>query len=191
MTDRQIIENLIRRDGDTTQDFFFKKCRPLFISIINKVFTHRADYDECVNELYVYLMEDDARRLRQFQGRSSIYQWLKVTAIRFFIARRKRLTDSEAASPLYIQEQKLQTDDVYTQDRSLAHTDMNRLLESMSNRRYAYVLQRLILDDAGPDVVAEELSVTTDNLYNIKRRAIAALTQVVLNESGQNGRQKK
>ena len=85
MTDQQIIEALIARDNAITQEFFFERCRQLFYAIIRKVFSYEVDYDEFVNELYVYLMENEAARLKQFEGRSSLYQWIKVTATRFFI----------------------------------------------------------------------------------------------------------
>ena len=81
MTDQQIIEALIARDERVTQQFFFGNCRPLFLSIIRYVFSYEVDYDEFVNEFYLHLMENDAYRLRQFQGRSIIYQWMKVIAI--------------------------------------------------------------------------------------------------------------
>lgn len=37
MTDQQIIEALIARDENVTCDFFYRKCRPLFMSIIRHV----------------------------------------------------------------------------------------------------------------------------------------------------------
>ena len=74
MSDQQIIESLIARDERVTRMFFFGNCRPLFFSVIRHVFSYEVDYDEFVNEFYLYLMEDEAYRLKQFQGRSSIYQ---------------------------------------------------------------------------------------------------------------------
>ena len=76
MEAKEIVERLIARDGEVTQKFFFEDCRPLFKSIINNVFSYEVDYDEFVSELYIYLLEDDARRLRQYEGRSSLFQWL-------------------------------------------------------------------------------------------------------------------
>lgn len=38
------------------------------------------------------------------------------------------------------------------------------------------------LEEAEPKSVAKELRVTVENLYNIKKRAIASMTQVALNE---------
>lgn len=41
---------------------------------------------------------------------------------------------------------------------------------------------KTMIDDMAPDEVAKELSVTVDNLYNIKRRAMAALADVALKD---------
>ena len=45
-----------------------------------------------------------------------------------------------------------------------------------------YVIRRLILDEAKPIDVARELNVKVSNLYNIKSRAIEALTDIALKE---------
>ena len=50
MTDQQIIEALIARDERVTQQFFFRNCRPLFLSIIRYIFSYDVDYDEFVND---------------------------------------------------------------------------------------------------------------------------------------------
>ena len=66
--------------------------------------------------------------------------------------------------------------------------DESRLLNAMSNKRFAYVLKRLVIEQDEPQKVAEELNITVDNLYNIKKRAIASLTAVLLNENRSNGK---
>jgi len=77
--------DLITRDTHITEDFLFVKCHPLLHSVMRLVFDYEVDYGEMVNELYLYLMEDDAAKLRNFQYRSSVYQWLKVLSVRFFV----------------------------------------------------------------------------------------------------------
>ena len=103
MSDRQIIEALIAHDEQVTKQFLFESCRPLFVSIINQVFSYKVNYDEFVNEFYLHLMEDDARRLRMFEGRSSIYSWIKTVAIRYFIAKRNRMIDMNGGMSLTVQ----------------------------------------------------------------------------------------
>ena len=52
----------------------------------------------------------------------------------------------------------------------------------MKNQRYALVIRLLMLEEQTPEEVAKRLLVTVDNLYNIKRRAMLALTEVALND---------
>ena len=180
ISDKQLINALIARDERVTRLFFFGSCRPLFLSIIRNIFSYEVDYDEFVNEFYLYLMENDAYRLRQFEGRSSIYQWMKVIAIRYFIAKRDRMIDMQSEEPLLESVKQKETVDTVTSTQ--AKIDIERLLSIMPNRRYVYVIRRLVLHDADPNVVAKELMVNVDNLYNIKKRAIAALTESALKE---------
>ena len=180
MTDRQIIEALIARDERVTQQFFFGNCRPLFLSIIRYVFSYEVDYDEFVSEFYLHLMENDAYRLRQFQGRSTIYQWLKVIAIRYFVAKRDGLIDMESKETLL--NSATRNDAISGEETLMAKMDIERLFSQMPNRRYVYVIRRLVLHEAEPKDVAQELGTNVDNLYNIKKRAIAALTEIALKE---------
>ena len=177
---REIVDALIARDAAVTEQFFFKDCRPLFVSIIRNVFSYEVDYDEFVNEFYIYLMEDDARRLRQFECRSSIFQWMKVVAIRYFVAKRNRVIDLNPQNPLIDRSQLIADKHSAVQDD--AKMDVEALLAKMPNRRYAYVVRRLLIDDAEPQTVAKELNIEVFNLYNIKKRAIAALTELALKE---------
>lgn len=176
MTDFEIIEALIARNNAITQEFFFERCRSLFYAIINKVFDYEVDYDEFVNELYIYLMDNDAARLKQFEGRSSLYQWLKVTATRFFIKKRDQLIEDQTNDTLYEEE------DIKDNPMSASVLDVQRLLEAMPNRRYAVVIQKLMIEEYTPEELAAEMHITTDNLYNIKRRAMMQLMQVALND---------
>lgn len=184
MTDREIIQGLIARDNRATEDFFFVKCRPLFNSIMKLVFSYEVDYDEMVNELYVYLMEDDASKLRNFQYRSSVYQWLKILAIRFFIKKRGRMIDDTSQETPYDG----RNQNVAEEKDMTAEGDLERLFSKMPNERYVYVIRCLILEDWEPEKLAEEMKITTANLYNIKRRAIAQLTRTALNDIKEYGR---
>lgn len=178
MTDEEIIQGLLTRDNRVTEEFFFVRCRPLFLSIIRKVFDYEVEYDELVNELYLYLMADDAKKLRDFEYRSTIFQWIKVVAIRFFVKRRKELIGNGGEESPYEGETVPTTDG----NAQSARCDLQRLFSLMPNKRYVYVIQRLIIDDWDPEKLAKEMGVNVDNLYNIKRRAMDQLTQVALND---------
>ena len=184
MTDQEIIRGLIARDNRVTKEFFFDKCRPLFCSIMQKVFDYEVDYDEFVNELYIYLMENDAIKLRNFEYRSSVYQWLKILAIRFFIHKRGRMIDDTSLEAPYDEHQ--QTADI--DNDMTAEGDLERLFNNMPNKRYVHVIRWLILEDWEPDELAKDMNITTANLYNIKRRAMAQLTRAALNDIKEYGK---
>ena len=184
MTDQEIIQGLINRDERVTGEFFFVRCRPLFLSIIRRVFDNDAEYDEFVNELYLYLMENDASILRNFEYRSSVYQWVKVIAVRFFIMKRKKMIEnSDKVTPFDGKTFQLE------EEKDLSSKgDLQRLLSLMPNQRYAFVIQQLVIEECKPELLAKEMKISVDNLYNIKRRAVAQLTKVAINDIREYGK---
>ena len=174
MTDQEIIQGLIARDNRVTKEFFFDKCRPLFYSIMTKVFDYEVEYDEMVNELYVYLIENDAIKLRNFEYRSSVYQWNK---------RGRMIDDTSQETPYDGRQQMADTERDMT-----AEGDMERLFDNMPSKRYVYVIRRLILEDCEYEDLAKEMNITTANLYNIRRRAMAQLTRAALNDIKKYGK---
>lgn len=184
MTDQEIVKGLIERNKRITEDFFFVKCRPLFCSIMNIVFDYEVEYDEMVNELYVYLLEDDAIKLRNFEYRSSVYQWLKILATRFFIKKRARMIDNASGEPPYDKQEQIAAPESVV----AVEYDMERLFKAMPTKRYVYVIRRLILEDCEPEELAREMNITTANLYNIKRRSMAQLTRIALNDIRKYGK---
>lgn len=178
MSDIEIIASLIAHDPKVTAQFFFKDCRPLFISIIRRVFGNQiVDYDEIISELYVLLMENDARKLRTFKNESSLFQWLKTIAVRHCLElkRRGKVIDNESQESLVNSGKNLS----YVES-SQAKMDVESLLRQMNNQGYALVIHLLMIEEKSPEEVAKQLSITVANLYNIKRRAMKALVEVAL-----------
>ena len=179
MTDQQIIQGLIDKDNGVTEYFFFEKCQPLFRSIIRLVFSYKVDYKEFVNELYQDLIKDDAYKLRQFDYRSTLLQWLKIVAIRYFIRKRDEMIEDSSKEYLYIEKM----DQPYeSENRIAARMDIERLFSLMDNKRYVNVIQKLVLEGVQPELLAKSMNITPANLYNIKKRAMASLTHVALKD---------
>jgi RNA polymerase sigma factor (sigma-70 family) len=190
MDDRQIVEALLRHDEFVTRLFFYRNLRPLLLSLIQRLGRdgQRWEYDEMVGELYTLLMENEGRRLRTFTFSCSIYQWIKVVALRHLTAQTDRVViDSESKEPLY--ERAAETEPSDEGERAQARADVERLLDRMPNQRYANVLRRLTLDGVPNEELAREMDINIANLYNIKRRAMAQLTDVALKDKTQYGHQ--
>ena len=177
MTDQEIIQGLIDRDARITQDFFFRRCQPLIYALISKYYPNGADYDELVNELYLHLMENDARRLRQGEGRSSIYQWLKMVARNFFLDKinRERVIETDTDKRLLIK-----ANDYATADNSAneAVMDVAAILDLIENENYRFVLQKHIIEGMSFDELEKVTGIKKANLYNIKKRALNAMEKI-------------
>ena len=158
MTNKEITYGLIVKDNQiTTTECFFVKCRPHLYGIIRHVFPYDIDYDEFVNELYQYLMDNNTAKLHGFQHRCSLMQWLKILAIHYFVKKRNIMTKDSTQEFLYI----TSTDPVLS-----AKPYLERIFNFIQNKRYVYVIKKLVIEDAKPEQLAQELSVTTSNLYN-------------------------
>ena len=176
MTDQEIIQGLIDRNERITQDFFFRRCQPLIFSIISKYYPKGADYDELVNELYLHLMENDARRLKQWEGRSSIYQWLKMVARNFFLDKinRERMIETEADNRLYSKANEASTDNSANE----AVMDVAAILDLIENENYRLVLQKHVIEGMSFDDLEKVTGIKKANLYNIKKRALNAMEKI-------------
>ena len=175
MTDNEIIQGLIARDGRITQDFFFRRCRPLIYSLISRYYPNQADYDELVNDLYLHLMEDDARRLRMYEGKSSIYQWLKRVATNFFLDRKKRERMIETGDDNRLLKESDATTDNTAQE---AVMDVAAILDQIENENYRLVLQKVVIEGMSFDELEKVTGIKKANLYNMKTRALKAMEKI-------------
>lgn len=205
LTDQEIVQGLIDRDERITYEFFFKQCRPLFVSLIDYVFSYGVDYDEVISELYYLLVKDGERKLRDFDYRSSLFTWLKVVALRFLIANKGKFIADESSESYISDDGGSRAEDYSGAEDSyatgdwgdgpsaevdsggsaedshaavVAAHDVERLLEAMPNERYAEVIRRSMLDEIPDPDLAEEMNINVANLYNIKRRAMAQLIKI-------------
>lgn len=89
--DRLYVERIIN-DDNFAYFFFYHKCYNLFRKIQWTIFGNDADYDELINSFYLYLKQPDKEngeewhKLRTFDYRTSLFDWVKTVAVRFFYA---------------------------------------------------------------------------------------------------------
>lgn len=174
--DQALVDGILNNDRRLIEYFFNEKCSKLFGYIIINVFDNNvADMKELANELFLYLAKDDWYKVRQFNFRSSLMTWIRVVATRFFQKKREELM--EKSSPVALNDKTWQDHSAgITIDRRV---DIRAALQQMPNARYRKVIEVLDLQDVRPELLAEEMDITVDNLYNIHRRALAQLRIVM------------
>ena len=173
-SDKELVEGVIEKNNVIVYHFFFEKCTPMFHYINRQVFDGQAEINELIDELYLFLQEDDWRRLRTFDCRCQLTSWLTRIAIRFFRKHIDELIVHEADEELTDEQEAEDIDEVIGQK-----LDAEFLINSLKNKTYQAVLRKLVMEDMNPQQLADEMEITVENLYNIKSRAIQKLAQIV------------
>ena len=173
--DHALVEGILKNDSKLIEYFFNKKCSCLFAYIIVNIFDGNVDRQDLSQELFLYLAKNNWYKVRQFDFRSKLMTWVTVVAVRFFQKKRKELIEKTGSIPL---------NDKMWQEQSRAisidhRMDLHTALAKMPNARYRKVIEVLDLQEVRPEILAEEMKVTVDNLYNIHHRALLQLRLIM------------
>ncbi|MBQ8360455.1 MAG: sigma-70 family RNA polymerase sigma factor [Bacteroidaceae bacterium] len=174
-TDEQIVNGILSDDRLMIEHFFYRKCKPMFAYIIQAIFEFQIDEHTLISELYIYLQANDWYKVRQFDYRSRLTTWISVVSIRYFQKKRNELIDSGFLEDINKKKDIGFTPNVHI-DRRI---DILKAMDKMPNARYRRVIQMLDLKEVRPELLAEEMGITVDNLYNIHRRALLQLRMVM------------
>lgn len=174
LSDSQYISGLKSGDSKITHSFFYDLCRYPLADILHSLMDNRIDYDDIVNELYLYLSEDNWRKLDTFKSLNQcrLSSWMSVVAWRYFMQARQRLLSRTQEM----------TDDGDTAIDKLIDVeiemDVNSTFAAMPNKRYVEVLRLMLVEGYGPAETAKRLETTVDNIYTLKRRAIVQFISI-------------
>lgn len=141
-----------------------------------------VEYDDLVQELYLYLSENGWARLRRYNFSMPFVNWFSVVSYRFFKDFSRSMIDSKLELPI----SDMNDHDTWISTMSgMSQTlmgDLQRVLPFLEPPRDRQILKSFLIDDEEPEVVARQHGVTVDNLYNIKRRALARLVKNYLSD---------
>lgn len=190
--DRLVVESLLRRDPQVTQQYLYIKCYPLFKSIFDNYYTDSQSCIEFINEIYIHLMTPNPDtgqcKLQTFQFNSTLTTWIKMVAIYYCYGRFRR------KQVVTFVEQKIEEDDyqsdrfdkfaasIYEEASPMTHDDVNALLDMMPNKRYSMIIRLRYLDGLTNEETAAALEMSMDNFYNKHRRAKIQFTEILKKE---------
>lgn len=164
-------------DEEIIVGFFYGELRGMLETIRYKVFNGRVEYDEMVSELYLFLAQDDWRRIRTFDARNgcSLRTWLSTVAWRFFLGHRKWFSSLPGECP--------EECPSYPSKGVVDRVDVRMVLEAMPNHRYAEAVNLLVLRGYEVKEVAELWHTNVSNVYNIRHRAINQFRECYLSSN--------
>lgn len=174
LSDRQLVDMLLANDGEAVEYVFFYRCDKMFSHVIKTIFQSQGKKEELVNEFYLYLSEDDWRRLRQFEFRSEFNTWLSVVAIRFFSNKKLFfLTKTEQLDALINMEGN-EIPDEYNFLDDISKMELYRVIETLPKPRERLALLGELAGKKA-ETIAEELGCTVIAVYNLTKRARMAV----------------
>lgn len=161
------------KSGNSTicRQFFYTEIAGVLHKVRVQVFRGLVDFDEMVSELYLYLSRNNWAKLDGFDGKNGcrLRSWMIPVAWRFFVDAYDRFMGNVADEG---QAERMADADVRDDLRIQMAIDVNAVLQSMPNERYAEVLRLLLIEGYAPADVADMLGIKVDNVYNLKHRAI-------------------
>ncbi len=171
--DRQFVADLMAGNERAVECLLYDRFRNLIRFNAMKA-APNIPVDDLIQELYLYLSADRWDRLKKYDPTLPFDRWFSVVSYRFFKDFSHSMIDSRRQIPItHIDDQKLLNAGTATMNTIMM--DIKQGLNELEPPRDREVLTALLLNDEEPQEVAERFSVTVDNLYNIKRRALAKL----------------
>lgn len=175
MSDEEIIAQVCSNNQQAIVYFFYKKYISAFQYHISKLFPYKEDFRDLVDEFFLYLYEDDWRRLRTYDSsKASLSTWMSVTSFRFFKNYKHSKIDSNGVISISDKWESFVGDWVQSHDAGLM-MDINASVDSISNERDREIARLIFVEDVESHKVAERFALTVDYVYTVKNRLIRKL----------------
>jgi len=179
MSDIQLVAMLLANDEKALLYFFYEKFYSMFEYHVYRIFSYEVDVQELVHEFFLYLRQDDWRRLRSFNPeKAQLNTWVSVVSFRFFLNFKKTKIDSNGLISIYEQ-----WDDKIMNYKQECHNqirmDVVKAIENLKNATERDVARELLLDGVDIQEVATSHQLSVDYAYTVKSRAMAHLRNLL------------
>lgn len=183
LTDKEIVDAILKRDSLITRLYFYEKCFPLFLSKFNKYHTDCENCLEFINEIYVYVMtprKNEECYLAGFKFACRLEHWLKIVTENYC----HQLFNKKKDIVVEIPEDgdRLDGVNVTINIDCLDKSDVEIILNMMSNERYRELIRYRYLQQKTNEETAALLDMTMDNYYNKHKLAKEQFTKVLEKE---------
>ncbi len=171
LSDQELVAKILENDQDAISCFLKIRCKNVLTYIKSNLFRDNyIEIDDLISELYLYLKEDNWKKLREFEYRSKLTTWISVVAFRYFRKKYSELvTDNRLFCPIDVGRDYIKIDNF--DENWQAKIDLLDAINRIKNPTYKLVLLRMEIEGYEPGEMAKKLNTTVSNVYNIKSRA--------------------
>ena len=175
MSDRELVSAVCSNDQRAIVHMFYKKFISTFQYHVYKLFPYKEDVRDLIDEFFLYLYENDWRRLRTFDSsKASLATWMSVTSFRFFKNYKHSKIDSNGLISISDKWETFVGDWVQSNDIGLM-MDINEAIGAIANERDREIARLLFIEDKEFQVVADRFELSVDYVYTVKNRLVRQL----------------
>jgi RNA polymerase sigma factor (sigma-70 family) len=194
MDDYMIVNAILLRDKNVTQQYLYIKYYPLFKSVYDNYYTDCQSCLEFINEIYIHLLTPNKNtglcKLQTFKFGSTFATWLKTVAVYYCYEHYRR------KQKVTFVEEKNETENnrsdrleqysasMYAEEHIMCREDLEALLSLMPNKRYALIIKLRYFEGLSNEDTAAALQMSMDNFYNKHMRAKKQFNEIIKKEYG-------
>lgn len=174
-SDEKLIRAVYSGDQDAIVYMFYTKFSSTFQYHIYKLFDYKVDVADLVDEFFLFMYEDDWKRLRSFDSnKSSLSTWISTVSYRFFRDYKRSKIDLNGLITISDKWETFRGDWVQSIDAGIM-LDIDTAIDQIKNERDKEIAKQIFVEDREYEAIAEEFGLTCDYVYTIKNRIIKQL----------------
>ena len=194
MDDYMIVNAILLREKNVTQQYLYIKYYPLFKSVYDNYYTDCQSCLEFINEIYIHLLTPNKNtglcKLQTFKFGSTFATWLKTVAVYYcyeHYRRKQKVTFVEEKNETgNNRSDRLEqySASMYAEEHIMCREDLEALLALMPNKRYALIIKLRYFEGLSNEDTAAALQMSMDNFYNKHMRAKKQFNEILKKEYG-------
>lgn len=154
---------------------FYNKYSATFQYHIYRLFNNKVEVSDLVDEFFLFLLEDNWKRLRSFNPeKASLNTWISTVSFRFFRDYKRSKIDLNGLITISDRWETFRGDWMESVEAGLA-LDIRAAIEEIKSDRDRRIAELLFIEDKEYEAVAEEFGLTVDYVYTVKNRIVKLL----------------
>lgn len=174
-SDRELVSAVTSGNQGAIVYMFYTKYSATFQYHIYRLFNSKVEVSDLVDEFFLFLLEDNWKRLRSFDpDKASLNTWISTVSFRFFRDYKRSKIDLNGLITISSQWETFRGDWMESVEAGLM-MDIQAAIEGIKSERDREIARKLFIEDAEYEVVAEEFGLTVDYVYTVKNRIVKQL----------------
>lgn len=174
-SDERLVKAVLSGDQDAIVYMFYTKFSATFQYHIYKLFDYKVEVSDLVDEFFLFMYDDNWRRLRSFDSSlSSLSTWISTVSYRFFRDYKRSKIDLNGAITISDKWEKFRGDWVQSIEAGIM-LDIETAIGAIKSERDKEIAKQLFIEDREYEAIAEEFGLTCDYVYTVKNRIIKQL----------------